>query len=86
MEKVFPGDDYLYSNLTHWTNYFIEDEQIAQEDLDFEKWFDEIWSVEKMIDERIEADMNTKRYFGSTLLEWSMGIIFLIFIVGIMML
>ena len=41
MEKEFPGDDYPYCNLTPWTNYYIEDEQIAQEDLDFEKWFDE---------------------------------------------
>lgn len=86
MEKEFPGDDYPYSNLTPWTNYYIEDEQIAQEDLDFEKWFDTKWAPEKMIDERIEADMNTKRYFGSTLLEWLMGIICVIFIIGIMML
>lgn len=85
MKKEFPGDDYPYSNLTPWTNYYIEDEQIAQEDLDFEKWFDTKWAPDKLADEYIEADMNTKRYFGSTLLEWIMGIIFLIFIAGIMM-
>lgn len=86
MEKEFPGDDYPFCNLTPWTNYYVEDEQIAQEDLDFEKWFNEKWAPEKMIDESIEADMNTKRYFGSTLLEWLMGIICVIFIIGIMML
>lgn len=80
MEKEFPGDDYPYSNLTPWTNYYVEG-SINSEDLEFEKWFDEKWSLEKMIDESIEADMNTKRYYGSTLLEWSIGgIIFLIFI------
>lgn len=40
MEQEFPGDDYPYSNLTPWTNYYVED-PINPEDLDFEKWFDE---------------------------------------------
>lgn len=49
MEKEFPGDDYPYSNLTPWTNYYVEG-PINPEDLDFEKWFDEKWSPEKIID------------------------------------
>ena len=40
MEKEFAGDDYPYCNLTPWTNYFVEDEQIAQEDLEFKKFYD----------------------------------------------
>lgn len=85
MEKEFPGDDYPFYNLEPWTNYYVEG-PINDIDLEFEKWFDTKWAPEKMIDESIEAEMNTKRYFGSTLLEWLMGIICLIFIVGIMML
>ena len=84
MEKEFPGDDYPFYNLEPWTNYYSEG-PINSEDLEFEKWFDEKYASEKMIDEQIEADTNMKRYFGSTLLEWMMGIIFLIFIVAIMM-
>lgn len=80
MEKEFPGDDYPFYNLEPWTNYYVEDEQIAQEDLDFEKWFDEKYAPMKIIEERLDAEMNEKRYFGSTRLEWLIGIIGLIFI------
>jgi len=40
MEKEFPGDDYPFCNLTPWTNYYVEDEQIDKEDLEFEKFYD----------------------------------------------
>lgn len=84
MEKEFAGDDYPFYNLEPWTNYYAEG-PINSEDLDFEKWFDEKYAPMKIIEEKLDAEMNEKRYFGSTLLEWMMGIIFLIFIVVIMM-
>lgn len=42
MDKMFKGDDYPFYNLTPWTNYYVEG-PIDQDDLDFEKWFDEDW-------------------------------------------
>jgi hypothetical protein len=40
MDSKFNGDDYPFHDLEPWTNYYVEG-HINQEDLDFEKWYDE---------------------------------------------
>ena len=47
MENEFQGDDYPYYNLEPWTNYYVEDEEIDDVDLEFENYFDENFKMEE---------------------------------------
>lgn len=88
MDKEFLADDYPFYNLEPWTNYYVEG-PINAEDLAFEKWFDENYAPEKLVDSVIDeyytryySKWYNKEFLGSSIAEIIVGSICMILIFG----